>query len=80
MEAVRNSKINNRYVMNFKPNNKKRCKAFRKKAHLFYLWDAPMVKDKSTIQIKLGILKHECIREHNVRHVNAKCAKENHME
>lgn len=48
-EAVRNYGIKNRCVINFKPNNKKRCKAFCKKGCPFYLWDSLMIKDKSKV-------------------------------
>lgn len=57
--------------MKFKPNNKKKCKAFCKKGCPFYLWVSPIVNDRSTIQIKIGNLVHECIRDHVNRHVNA---------
>lgn len=79
-EAVRNYAINNRCVINFKPNNKQKCKAFCKKKCPFYLWDAPMVKDKDTIQIKSGNLKHECSRDHHIRHVNAKWIAKKYMD
>lgn len=78
-EAVRNYGIKHRYVMNFRPSNKKRCKAICKKGCPFYLWAAPMIKDKDTIQIKSGILKHECSRDHNVRHVSAKWIAQTYM-
>lgn len=71
-EVVRNYGVKNRFVMNFRPSNKKRCKAIYKKGCPFYLWATPMIKDKNTIQIKSGILKHECTRDHNVKHVSAK--------
>ena len=51
-EAVKNYGIKNRCVMNFKPNNKKRCKAYCEKGCPFYLWVSPMIKDKNNIQIK----------------------------
>ncbi|XP_039127971.1 uncharacterized protein LOC120264236 [Dioscorea cayenensis subsp. rotundata] len=70
-EAVKNYGIRNRYVLKFKPNSQKRCKALCKKNCSFYLWASPMVKDSNTIQIKSGHLKHECARDHNNKHVNA---------
>ncbi|XP_039126978.1 uncharacterized protein LOC120263148 [Dioscorea cayenensis subsp. rotundata] len=79
-ELVRNYGIKNRYVMNFRPSNKKRCKAICKKGCPFYLWAASMIKDHNTIQIKSGILKHECTRDHNVRHVSAKWVVENYLD
>lgn len=36
-EAVNNFAIRNRYVMNFKPNSRKRCNAFCKRRCPFYL-------------------------------------------
>lgn len=71
-EVVRNYGIKHRVVMNFRPSNSKRCKAICKKGCPFYLWAAPMVKNKETIQIKSRNLKHECVRDHNIRHVNTK--------
>ena len=71
-EVVRNYGIKNICVMNFKPSNKKRCKGIYKKGCPFYIWLAPMIKDKNIVQIKYGILKHECNRNHDVRHVSAK--------
>lgn len=79
-EAVKNYGIKNRCVMNFKPNNKRRCKAFCKQGCPFYLWASPMVKDKSTVQIKSGILKHECTRDHNIRHVSAEWIAKNYLD
>lgn len=79
-EAVRNYGIKNRCVMNFRPNNKKRCKAYCRKGCPFYLWAAPMVTDRNTIQIKSGILKHECTRDHNVRHVSAQWIAKEYMD
>ena len=70
-EVVKNYGIKNRYVMNFKPNSKKRCKAFCRKGCTFYLWASPMMKDGSTVQIESGNLKHECAKDHNNRYVNA---------
>ena len=70
-EAVKNYGIKNRYVMNFKPNSKKRCKAFCKRGCTFYLWASPMVKHGSTDQIKSRNLKHECTKDHSNRYVNA---------
>lgn len=69
-EVVRNYDIKHRVVMNFRPSNNTRCKTIFKKGCPFYLWDAPMIKAKNAVQIKLGILKHECTRDH-IRHVNA---------
>ncbi|XP_039136666.1 uncharacterized protein LOC120273983 isoform X2 [Dioscorea cayenensis subsp. rotundata] len=66
--------------MNFRPSNKKRFKAICKKGCPFYLWAAPMIKDHNTIQIKSGILKHECTRDHNVRHVSAKWVAEHYLD
>ena len=48
-ETVKNYGIRNRYVMNFKSNSKKRCKAFCKRGCPFYLWASPMVKDKNIV-------------------------------
>lgn len=79
-EAVRNYGIKNRYVMNFRPNSKTRCKAFCKKGCPFYLWASPMVKDSSTIQIKSGKLQHECARDHHNRHVNAEWIAKTYLE
>ncbi|XP_039119617.1 uncharacterized protein LOC120255910 [Dioscorea cayenensis subsp. rotundata] len=39
-----------------------------------------MVKDKDTIQIKSGNLKHECSRDHHIRHVNAKWIAKKYMD
>lgn len=78
--AIKNYGIKNRVVMNFKPNNKKRCKAYCKKGCPFYLWASPMIKDKNTIQIKARNLKHECSRDHDIRHVNAQCIAEHYLE
>lgn len=39
-----------------------------------------MVKDSSTIQIKSGHLQHECVREHNNRHVNAEWIAREYLE
>lgn len=39
-----------------------------------------MIKDKNTIQIKSGIFKHECARDHKIRHVNAKWIAHNYLE
>ncbi|XP_039123350.1 uncharacterized protein LOC120259963 [Dioscorea cayenensis subsp. rotundata] len=80
-EAIRIYGIRNRCVMNFKPNNKKRCKAFcRRAGYPCYLWASPMYKDKAAIQIKSGNLKHECTRDHNIRHVNATWIANNYLE
>ncbi|XP_039120854.1 uncharacterized protein LOC120257450 [Dioscorea cayenensis subsp. rotundata] len=79
-EAVRNYGIQNRYVMNFRPNTKKKCKAFCKKGCHFYLWVSPMVGDKSTVQIKSGVFKHECSKDHNNRHVRANWIAMNYLE
>lgn len=79
-EAVRNYGIKNRVVMNFRPNNSKRCKAICKKGCPFYLWAAPMIKDRNTIQIKSGNMNHECARDHNIRHVNAKWIAFNYLD
>lgn len=57
--------------MNFKLNSKKRCKAFCKRGCPLYFWASPMEIDGNTVQIKSGILEHECARDHNNRHVNA---------
>ncbi|XP_039130213.1 uncharacterized protein LOC120266636 [Dioscorea cayenensis subsp. rotundata] len=70
----------NRYVMSFKPNNKKKCKAFCRKRCPFYLWASPMVTDKNTVQIKTGVLKHECTRDHVNKHVNAYWVARNYLE
>ena len=70
-EAVRNYGIKHKDVMNFRPSNSKKCKAICKKGCPFYLWASPIVKDKNTVQIKLGYRKHECVRDHNIRHMNA---------
>ncbi|XP_039145858.1 uncharacterized protein LOC120283285 [Dioscorea cayenensis subsp. rotundata] len=79
-EAVRSYGIKNRYVMKFKPNNKKKCKAFCTKGCPFYLWASPMVNDRSTIQIKTGNLVHECTRDHVNRHVNAQWIANTYLE
>ncbi|XP_039143892.1 uncharacterized protein LOC120281002 [Dioscorea cayenensis subsp. rotundata] len=79
-EDVRNYGIKHMVVMNFKPSNSKRCKAICKKGCPFYIWAAPMIKDKNTIQIKSGIFKHECARDHKIRHVNAKWIAHNYLE
>ncbi|XP_039141161.1 uncharacterized protein LOC120278432 isoform X2 [Dioscorea cayenensis subsp. rotundata] len=79
-EAVKNYGIKNKCVMNFKPNNKKRCKAFCKRGCPFYLWASPMVNDKNTVQIKSGVLKHECMRDHNIRHVSAEWIAKNYLD
>lgn len=70
-EAVKNYGIKHRFVMNFRPNDKDRCRAFCKRGCPFYLWASPMLKDKATVQIKSGYLNHECTRDHNNRHVSA---------
>lgn len=49
-DAVKNYGIINRYVINFKPNSKKRCKVFCKRGCPLYLWE--MVTDGNTMQIK----------------------------
>lgn len=79
-EAVRNYGIKNRYVMNFRPNTKKKCKAYCKKGCPFYLWASPMVRDKATVQIKTGVLEHECSRDHNNRHVSADWIARHYLE
>lgn len=79
-EAVKNYGIKNRYVMKFKPNSKKRCKAICKKGCPFYLWASPMVKDSRTVQIKSGRLLHECTRDHTNRHVNAEWIAKAYLE
>lgn len=79
-EAVKNYGIMNRDVMSFKPNNKKKCKAFCRKRCPFYLWASPMVTDKNTVQIKTGVLKHECTRDHVNKHVNAYWVARNYLE
>ncbi|XP_050204849.1 uncharacterized protein LOC126654895 [Mercurialis annua] len=79
-EAVRNYGIKNRYVINFKPNNKQRCKAICKKGCPFYLWSSLISKDNPTIQIKNGILSHSCSRDHNIRHVNTKWISLHYLE
>ncbi|XP_039115507.1 uncharacterized protein LOC120250816 [Dioscorea cayenensis subsp. rotundata] len=79
-EAVKNYGIKNPYVMNFKPNNKKKCKAFCRKGCPFYLWASPMVTGKNTVQIKTGVLKHECTRDHVSKHVNADWVARNYLE
>lgn len=50
--AIENYGTKNRCVMNFKPNNKKRCKVFCTRCCPWYLWASPMFIDKITIQIK----------------------------
>ena len=67
-EAARNYGIKGRCVMNFKPNNNKKCKDFCKRDCPWYLWASPMFKDKTIVQIKSRNLKHECTRDHNIRH------------
>ena len=79
-ETVRNYGIKNRCIMNFRPSNKIRCKAMCKKGCPFYLWASPMVTDKNTVQIKSGDLKHECTRDHNIRHVSAKWIAHNYLD
>ena len=79
-DAAKNYGIKNRYVMNFKPDNKKKCRAFCKEGCPFYLWASPMVKDKDTVQIKVGILEHECARDHNNRQVNADWIARNYLK
>lgn len=79
-EATNNYGIKHRVVVNFSPSNSKRCKVICKKGCPFYLWTSPMVKDKKTIQIKSGYLRHECARTTNTRHVNAKWITKNHLE
>lgn len=79
-EAVRIYDTKNRVVMKFRPSNNKRCKVICKKGCPFYLWASPMVKNKNTIQIKSGILKHECSGDHNIRHVNAKWISIHYLE
>ena len=51
-----------------------------KKGCLFYIWASPMVTDKNTVQIKSGNLKHECTRDHNIRHVSAKWIAHNYLD
>ncbi|XP_050211836.1 uncharacterized protein LOC126661994 [Mercurialis annua] len=79
-EACRNYVIKNRYVINFKPNNKRRCKAICKKSCPFFMWASLMSKDNSTVQIKTGILTHSCPREHSIRHVNTKWVSKEYLE
>ena len=67
-------------MMNFKLNSKKRCKAICKEGCPFCLWALPVVKDGNTMQIKSRILKHECARDHNKRHVNAYWIKKTYQE
>lgn len=43
-EAMKNYGIKNRYVMNFKPNTKTRCKTICKKRYPLYLWASPIVR------------------------------------
>ncbi|XP_039138185.1 uncharacterized protein LOC120275624 [Dioscorea cayenensis subsp. rotundata] len=74
-EAVKNC-----FVMNFKPNNKRKCKAFYKNGCPFYLWASPMVNDRNIVQIKPGYLDHECSRDHLNRHVNADWITLNYLE
>ncbi|XP_050233577.1 uncharacterized protein LOC126682066 [Mercurialis annua] len=69
-KVVRHYGIKHRYVINFRPNTKKRCKAFCKRQCPFYLWASLMSGDKETVQIKTGILEHSCVRDHNIRHIN----------
>ncbi|XP_039130869.1 uncharacterized protein LOC120267252 [Dioscorea cayenensis subsp. rotundata] len=79
-EAVKNYGVKNRYVMNFRPNTKTRCKAYCSKGCPFYLWASPMVRDGATVQIKSGVLKHECGKEHKNRHASAKWIAKTYME
>lgn len=70
-QAVKNYGIKNRCELKFRPNDKTRCKAFCKKNCPFYVWASPMYTNKETVQIKSGNLKHECGRDHNIRHCTA---------
>ena len=79
-ETVMNYGIKNICVMNFRPSNKKKYKAVCKKRCPFYIWTSPMVTDKNTMQIKSGNLKHECTRDHNIRHVSAKWIAQNYLD
>ncbi|XP_050216383.1 uncharacterized protein LOC126667453 [Mercurialis annua] len=79
-EAVRNFGIKHRYVMKFRPNDKKRCKAYCKKGCPFKIWASKMNKDNLTVQIKSAVLKHECSRDHNIRHVNPKWIAQKYIE
>ncbi|XP_050222624.1 uncharacterized protein LOC126672711 [Mercurialis annua] len=77
---MRNYGIKNGYVMKFKLNDKVRCKAYCKKGCPFKLWASLMNKDKLTVQIKSGFLKHQCTRDHNIRHVNPKWIAHKYLE
>lgn len=55
-EAVKNYGIKNCYVMNFNPNNKRKCKTYCRKDCPFYLWASPMISDKNKVHIKTSIL------------------------
>ncbi|XP_039130904.1 uncharacterized protein LOC120267311 [Dioscorea cayenensis subsp. rotundata] len=79
-EVVKNYGIKNRYVMAFKPNSKKRCKAICKRGCPFYLWASSTMKDGSTIQIKSGKLEHECSKDQHNRHVNVDWIARNYLE
>lgn len=79
-DAVKNYGIKNSYMMNFKPNSQKCCKAFCKKNCPFYLWASPMVKDGNIVQIKAGKLKHECAKDNNNRHFNAQWIAKTYLE
>ena len=79
-EACKNYGIRNRYVINFNPNDKKRCKAKCKKQCPFYLWAAVMSPDNPTVQIKSGVLTHTCSKDHNIRHVNSKWLSMEYLE
>lgn len=70
-QGAKNYGIKNRVVMNSMPNSNVRCRAYCRKGYPFYLWASLMMKDKNTIQIKSGWLKHECTRDHKIRHVSA---------
>ena len=79
-EVVKNYKIKNRYVMNFMPNKKRKCKAFCKIGWPFYLWASLMFKDRNITQIKIGVLEQECSRDHVNRYVNAEWIAKTYLE
>lgn len=70
-DAVKNYGIKNIFVMNFRPNDSRRCKATCARGCPFYLWASLMERGSTTVQIKSGFMKHECAKEHKNRHVSA---------
>lgn len=59
---------------------RKKCKTICRRGCPFYLWVTPMIKDRNTIQIKIGCLNHECAIDHKNNHVNASWVAHHYLE